>query len=110
MTVKSPAVSPVSAGVSVNSDFFGEGDGAGCWAAAALATSNKTAMVIRRATGFLLMAESLMEEHRARARAVDLDVTVCAVCVLRVQVVLRTSRLVRADAVRRAVTGQAELG
>ena len=50
------------------------------------------------------------EKDRARAGAVNLDVTVRAVRVLRVQVVLWTSGLVRADAVRRAVTRQTELG
>ena len=39
----------------------------------------------------------------------DLDVTVRAVCILRVQVVLRPRRLLRPNAVRRAVTGQTEL-
>src|ERR1041385_1171112 len=39
----------------------------------------------------------------------NLDVTVRAVRVSRIQVVLRTSRLVGADTVSRAVTGQTEL-
>lgn len=60
---------------------------------------------------FVFMAQSpLTEKDRARSRAVDLDVTVRAICVLRVQVVLWTRRLVRADTVGRAVTRQAKLG
>ena len=53
--------------------------------------------------------QSLSEKHRTRSRPVDLDVTIRAVRVLRVQVVLRTSRLIRADIVSHAVTGQTEL-
>src|SRR6185295_15357517 len=49
------------------------------------------------------------EKDGTRSRAVNLDVTVRAVGVLRVQVVLWTGGLVRADAVSRAVTGQTEL-
>ena len=49
---------------------------------------------------------SLTEKDRAGSRSVDLDVAVRAVCVLRVQVVLWTRRLVCADAVSGAVTGQ----
>jgi len=52
---------------------------------------------------------SLTEKYRARARAVNLDMTVRAVRVLRVQVVLWTSGFIRADAMSRAVTGQTEL-
>ena len=39
----------------------------------------------------------------------NLDVAIRAIRVLRVQVVLRTGRLVRADTMRDAVAGQAEL-
>ena len=39
----------------------------------------------------------------------DLDVAIRAICVLRVQVVLRARGFVRADAVRDAVASQAEL-
>lgn len=49
------------------------------------------------------------EKDRARSRAVDLDMTVRAVRVLRVQVVLWTGGLIGADAMSRAVTGQTEL-
>lgn len=48
---------------------------------------------------------SLTEKDRTRARAVDLDMTVRAVRVLRVQVVLRTRRLIRTDSMSRAVAG-----
>ena len=47
---------------------------------------------------------SSTEKDGARTRAVDLDVAVRAISVLRVQVVLWTSRLVRADTVRDAMT------
>jgi len=40
---------------------------------------------------------------------VNLDVAIRAIRVLRVQVVLRTSRLIRADTVRDAVASQTEL-
>ena len=50
------------------------------------------------------------EKDRTRTRPVDLDMAVRAIRVLRVQVVLRTSRLIRADTVRDAVTRQTELG
>jgi hypothetical protein len=49
------------------------------------------------------------EKHRTRARAVDLDMAIRAIRVLRVQVVLWTSRLFRAYTVSRAVTRQTEL-
>ena len=49
------------------------------------------------------------EKDRARSRAMDFDMAVRAIRVLRVQVVLWTQGLVRADAVSRAVTSQTEL-
>ena len=49
------------------------------------------------------------EKHRARARAVNLDMTVSATRVLRVLVVCWTSRLIRAHAVIHAVTRQAQV-
>ena len=49
------------------------------------------------------------EKDRTRPRAVNLDVAIRAICVLRVQVVLWTGGLIRADTVRDAVTGQTEL-
>ena len=49
------------------------------------------------------------EKDRARARPVNLDVAIRAIRVLRVQVVLRTGGLIRADTVRDAVAGQTEL-
>ena len=68
-------------------------------------------MMCRELFCFVFMAQSpLTEKDRARSRAVNLDVTVRAVRILRVQVVLRTRGLVRADAVSRAVTRQTELG
>ena len=56
-----------------------------------------------------LQAIRLTEKDRARSRPVDLDMTVRAVCVLRVQVVLRTRGLLRANTMRHAVTRQTEL-
>ena len=55
------------------------------------------------------MLRSLTEKDRTRPRSVDLNMTVRAVRVLRVQVVLRTCGLFGADAVSRAMTGQTEL-
>ena len=52
---------------------------------------------------------SSTEKDGARSRAVDLDVAVGAVRVLRIQVVLRTGGLVRADAMRDAMTRQTKL-
>ena len=52
---------------------------------------------------------SSAEKDRARSRAMDLDVAIRAIRVLRVLVVLRTSGLVRTHAMRHAVTGQTEL-
>jgi len=58
-----------------------------------------------------MFAPALMstEENGTRPRTVNLDVTRCAVGVLRVLVVLRSSRLSRADIVSHAVTGQTKL-
>jgi len=49
------------------------------------------------------------EEDWARARAMNLDVTGRAICVLRVLVVRRASRLNSTDAVVHAVAGQTQL-
>ena len=49
------------------------------------------------------------KEDRASPRAMNLDVTIRAVRVLRVQVVLWTSRLLRSDSMRAAVARQTEL-
>ena len=49
------------------------------------------------------------EKDRARPRPVDLDMAIRAICVLRVQVVLRACGFLRADTVRHAVAGQTQL-
>jgi hypothetical protein len=53
--------------------------------------------------------KSSAEKDRARTRPMNLDMAIRAIRVLRVQVVLWTSGLIRADAVRDAVTRQTEL-
>ena len=55
------------------------------------------------------MLRSLTEKDRTRPRSVDLNMTVRAVRVLRVQVMLRTSGLLRSHTMGHAVTGQTEL-
>ena len=65
--------------------------------------------LLLRAHGPSSFGQGSAEKDRTRARTVDLDVTIRAVCVLRVQVVLRPGRLIRAHAVRGAVTSQTEL-
>ena len=62
--------------------------------------------LLLRAHGPIL---SSAEKDRARTRPVNLDVAIRAICVLRVQVVLWTGGLVRADAVSSAVTRQTQL-
>ena len=57
-----------------------------------------------------LLKHSSSEKNRTGAGSVNLDVTVSAIRVLRIQVVLRAGRLVSTDAMRRTVTRQTKLG
>ena len=53
--------------------------------------------------------DSSSEEDWTRSRSMNLDVTVGAICVLRVQVMLRTRRLDRTNIVSYAVACQTKL-
>src|SRR3954452_12679056 len=103
MTVKSPASSPASVGVAGGgSDFFGDGDG--CWAATTVIVkirkstnpnmrSEISCLVLMDPTPHQVQnlqnkCQRLTEKYRARSRPVDLDMTIRAVSVLRIQVVL----------------------
>lgn len=124
--MKSPAFSPWG-GLSVEVDELVEGDGDGCCAATKPAVTIKTKanpmiridifclVLIAQSHSFFRRSlarrcvNSLTEKDGTRSGTVNFDMAVCAIGVLRVLVVLWSSRLLRAHAMRDAVTRQTEL-
>jgi len=72
----------------------------------AFGAENLSFQTVAHSTSLLILSS---EEDGTRVRPVDLDVTVCAVAVLRIQIMLWAGWLDCSNVVGNAVTGQTEL-